>query len=432
MPAAPRPPRVVVSGIGLITPLGADRESSWRGLVRGESAARWLTSGESMPSGTAAGALLRFAGAPFTSPRGPAASPEPAVDLALRAAAEAVADARLDLGDVAPRRIGCVIGTSKGGLRSFARACQQRREDETVSAGDWVSFLPNTPASVVAAALRVGGPVLCPIAACATGLVSLQRGVDLVRDGTCDVAVAGSTDASLTPAVLASFHRLGVLAKGFADPATACRPFDRDRSGFVVGEGAAVLVVERLEAARARGARPYAEWLGGGLVSDAAGLTGLDPDAAALTHLVRMTMDRSGVAPGELDYANLHGTATRSNDFCETRALRRVLGVDADGLSCSGLKGGIGHLLGAAGSVETAATLLALRDGVVPPTVNLVMPDPECDLDYTPGSPRRRPLRTALKLSLGFGGHLAAAVVRRIEEDPREPNYDLDGRRGSS
>jgi 3-oxoacyl-(acyl-carrier-protein) synthase len=279
----------------------------------------------------------------------------------------------------------------------------------------WQQFLPDTPALAVAARLGAQGPALCPVAACATGLASLQRAADLIREGVCDIVLAGSTDASLTPLVVASFQRLGVLARG-PDAASAGRPFDVRRNGFVIGEGAAVLVLENRDHAIARNASAYAEWLAGASLADAAGLTHLDPTGAGLTRLIRDVLVRGGVAPHAVDYINLHGTGTRENDVCETRGIRSALGTSADRPGCSSLKGAIGHLLGAAGSVETACTLLAMRDGVIPPTINLEQPDPECNLDYTPETARPAALRTALKLSLGFGGHLTAALLGRRDD----------------
>jgi len=242
----------------------------------------------------------------------------------------------------------------------------------------------------------------------------LNRGFELVRDGHCDVVLAGSSDASLCTSVLASFHRLGVLARGFDDPATACRPFDRHRSGFVVGEGAAMLVLERLDRAVARGAPIYAEWIASGYAADVSGVTQLEEKPLGLIRLIHDVLRRAGLTASEIDYVNLHGTATQQNDLCETNALKQAFGTAAKSLRCSSLKGGVGHLLGAAGSVEVAATMLAMRDGVIPPTVNLTEPDSDCDLDYTPGSPRPQRIENALKLSLGFGGHLVAAIVREF------------------
>lgn len=409
--------RVAVTGIGLITPFAAGREASWQAIRSGQSACRWVDVPlPHEPFGVATPPKsMRVAGAPAPpSILDGGESPEPIVSLALRAASEAWADARLDGCSPDEARLGAVIGTSKGGLRSFVRAFRPIA-GEFNGAESWPLFLPDAPALAIARRFQACGPVHCPVAACATGLASLQRGAELIRDGTCDVVLAGSTDASLTPIVLASFQRLGVLARGFDDPAAACRPFHRRRSGFVIGEGAAVLVLERWEAAVQRGARMAGEWLAGVSLGDAAGLTHLDPTGDGLCRLIGDVLDRAGLCPEDIDYVNLHGTGTRENDAVETRGIRRAFGRGADRLRTSSLKGALGHLLGAAGSVETACTLLAMRDGIIPPTLHLNDRDPACDLDYTPHAARPARIRHALKLSLGFGGHLSAAVFRAVE-----------------
>lgn len=410
--------RVVVTGIGLVTPFGSDRETSWLGLCSGRSATRWLDIDDENYSDNRRGRVAGLlAGAPSNSAMSDVSDLDPVVSQAVTSAAEAIDDANIVLDDFDRNRIGCVIGTSKGGLRSFARLLRQthsRANSETNPQNEWNQFQPNAAASTISQHFDLRGPALCPVAACATGLASLVRGADLIRDDYCDVVLAGSTDASLQEAILASFHRMGVLANGFDDPRTACRPFDRNRSGFLVGEGAAVFVMEDLDFAIARRARPYAEWMTAGLATDHSGITRLDEQATSLTRLIQDVLRRADLTSDEIDYINLHGTATIPNDVCETRALKAALGMASRHVRCSSVKGAIGHLLGAAGSVEMAATLLAMRDGVIPPTINLQSADEQCDLDYTPLQPQRQRIENALKLSLGFGGHLVAAAVRGI------------------
>ena len=395
--------QVVVTGVGLVTPFGAGREISWSAIRDGQSAVRWLDADDlngALPDGA------QWVGA--TAPRESlSASSEPVVSLALTAAREAMSQAQLSSSPVLSDRGGCVIGTSKLGLRSFARALRQT--DNVPHELLW----PNAAVLAVAAEWRLSGPALCPVAACATGLVSLIRAADLIRSGECDVVLAGSSDASLVPIVLGSFQRLGVLARGFDEPAAACRPFDAERSGFVIGEGAAVLVLEDRAHAAARGATVLAEFVTGGMASDPSGLTQVDPEGASLTWLIRDVLRRANVLPEDIDALNLHGTATRANDVAETRAVRAALGTAADRIACSSQKGAIGHLLGAAGSVESALAVLSLRDQVVPPTINLRTPDPQCDLDYVAITARPMRLRNVLKVSLGFGGHLAVGLFRR-------------------
>ncbi|TXT18527.1 MAG: beta-ketoacyl-acyl-carrier-protein synthase I, partial [Planctomycetota bacterium] len=289
---------------------------------------------------------------------------EPVIAMALTAAHEAMAEAGLSN---ISERSGCVIGTSKPGLRSFAKLMKQ-------AGGPGCDFWPNAAARAIASEWNLFGPALCPVAACATGLVSLIRGADLIRSRECDVVLAGSSDASLVPIVLGSFQRLGVMARGFEEASSACRPFDAERSGFVIGEGAAVLVLEDRERAIARGAAVIAEFVAGGMASDPSGLTQVDPAGTSLAWLIRDVLRRAIVSPSEIDAINLHGTATRTNDVAETHAVRAALGTAAPS-------------------------------------------DPQCDLDYVPNVARRRPLRNVLKLSLGFGGHLAVGLFRSAHAD---------------
>jgi 3-oxoacyl-[acyl-carrier-protein] synthase II len=279
-------------------------------------------------------------------------------------------------------------------------------------ANPWLRYWPDGAARRVAAAFGFQGPCLAPVAACATGLVAVLQGADLIRRGVCDLVFAGAVDASLHPLILGAFARMGALARvRNSCPGQAIRPWDRDRSGFLVGEGGAILILERAGAAETRGREPYAIVRGGALGSDAYHLTDLDPDPTTLANLVTRSLADARMAPSEIDHVNVHGTATRSNDPLECRALRIALGPFADRVACSANKAQIGHTLGAAGAVELAITCLAMRHQFVPPTLNLEVADPACDLDGTPGTGRARQIRAALKLSLGFGGHLAAIVL---------------------
>lgn len=409
--------RIRITGIGVVSPLGPNREITWQRLVAGECALKHLEiepkdSKLWQPHPAGAPAVMPFDFQQrlreITSDEFVLAScDEPAVALAVAAAQEAIADAMLDLGAADRDRVGCVIGTSKGGVRTFETLSRTG-----TSSVPWLATPSSGPAVTVSTLHDLRGPLLCPVTACATGLSSLVRGVDLIRHNVCDVVLAGSSDASLTPAVIASFRRLGVLAKGADEPMHAVRPFDRERSGFLVGEGAAVFVLEAEEHALARQRRGYAEWLSDASLSDAVGLTQLSQQPDTLVRLINDTLRRGQLSPRDVDYINLHGTATQPNDWLEVTAIRAAFGSAANELSCSSLKGAIGHLLGAAGSVEFAATLLALRDGLLPPTLNLT--SPEFDLDFIPGIARRKSLDVVMKLSLGFGGHLVAAAVRRV------------------
>ena len=405
-------PKVVVTGIGLATGLDLSREGTWAALRVGRGAARSLDDREPTGGLPDSGCPAPWADAPDDE------HPDPVYRLLIKTTLEAMADADLLGVGREFEHAATLIGLSKGSIRS---SCQAHRdlpgsEDDPDRVGRlWIGSWPSTGAHFVARWLRLGGPCLAPIAACATGLVAVLQAADWIRRGTCDWALAGSVDASLEPLLMAAFRKMKVLAAVDGDPATAIRPWDRRRSGFLVGEGGAILVLEREDHARARGVLPYAEVAGGALGSDAYHMTDLNSDPTNLADLIGRALETAGVVPEEVDHVNVHGTATRSNDPLECRAIRLALGRHADRVACTANKAQIGHLLGAAGSAELAITCLSIRDEFVPPTLNLTEPDPACDLDGTPLVGRSMPIRAALKLSLGFGGHLAAAVLRRPE-----------------
>lgn len=428
--------RVLITGIGVVSPFG-NREEFWQRLLAGERATRRLE----VPSEDASLWIPNAAGAPAVSSKTlepalqsrsrddlMAVSEEPVTAHALAASLEAVEDSGLADGALSENpRAGCIIGSSKGGVLSQQRACagQRRIADLTVNETDgnpisWSMLAPHGASQAVASLFGIQGPMLTPVAACATGLASLVRAAMLIQSGECDFVLAGSSDASLTPAIVATFRRLGVLSKQTDGPQAAVRPFDRSRDGFLIGEGAGVLVLESEKHATRRAARPYAEWLSGGSVADTFAMTKLADDSEALCWLIDDVLCRAGLGSSDLDYLSLHGTATRMNDACEMRALKRSLGPAAGAVSASSIKGAIGHLLGAAGSVEFASMLLAMRDGQLPPTANLHSPDDGFDLDLVPRVSRRRDVQHAMKLSLGFGGHLFAAAVRRVEGRSRD------------
>jgi 3-oxoacyl-[acyl-carrier-protein] synthase II len=394
---------VVVTGVGLITSLGLDRASSWAAIRRGESGACRLE-------------LTGHAGFPIVNAPTRADDLDPVHDWLTRAADEAMDDARVVSSGIDLDRAAVLIGLSKGGFRSLVTSADLIRSGRHGSqslAEAWVRSWPASGASLLAGRYGFRGPCVAPIAACATGLVAALGGADLIRRGICDLALAGGADASLEPLLLAAFRRMKALARVEAEPAKAVRPWDRDRSGFLIGEGAGVLVLERLDHALARGVVPYAELAGGALGSDAFHETALDTDPTGLARVIGRALRSSRVEPADVDAVNVHGTATLGNDPLESRALRVALGPAADRVVCSANKSQIGHLLGAAGSAELAIAALSIRDGFAPPILNLDHPDPACDLDASPVG-RSLPIRTLLKLSLGFGGHLAAAVLRKV------------------
>jgi 3-oxoacyl-(acyl-carrier-protein) synthase len=330
--------------------------------------------------------------------------------LALAAATEAIEDSDLDLKDVDRTRVAASYGTC-GGPTPWMAAEIQRRERKTAPVEWWDNMYLASPAARVADDLDLLGPRMCNSTACATGTIAALNAYKAIRDGQCDKAVVYGAQ-TIHPILAAGFYNMRVLAKA-DDPAAACRPFDSNRSGFVMGEGGAALVLERLSDARARGARIYSEMLGGALVSDATHVTDLSVDSTPLTYLLGAMMKRARIAPRDVAYINAHGTGTKQNDAMETRGIRAAFGAAANDLCISTIKANLGHLVNAAGVLELAITAMALRDGFAPPTVNLTHPDPECDLDCVPLIGRRRKFDHAVKISIAFGGHLAAIALRR-------------------
>ncbi|HEX4129040.1 MAG TPA: beta-ketoacyl-[acyl-carrier-protein] synthase family protein [Pirellulales bacterium] len=405
---------VVITGIGLITSLGAGRESVWSAIRQGRSGVRRLDGLQGIPDGLILGAPVDV---PLEFP-----GQLKAVAMAQHAAAEAIADSGIDLSAVDTDRFGCAISGHMGDT-GFVN---NQLNLQPSSPGDvpwWQQWLPNTGCSHVANRFGLNGPRMCHSTACASGLIEVLSAMRALEDDQCDVALAGSAEA-FHPLFASGFRAMRVLAE-HDDPQQACRPFDRGRSGFVMGEGSAMFVLERLSHAQARGARIYSELLSGKMLAEAHHVTGLDMHSDALTRLISDTLRRAELDPGEIDYISAHGTGTLQNDVAEVRGIRRALGNAADQTWLSSIKSMVGHLVNAAGSVELAITALALRDGFAPPTINLTDQDPECDMDCIPLTGRNRSLQTALKLSVAFGGHLAAVALRRWPES----QADVHGRR---
>src|SRR5438874_2659340 len=404
--------RVVVTGLGAVTPLGADLATSWRRLLAGEGGAGPLTA---FP---ADGQPVRIAceASEFEPERW---LDREALDRLDRVTQFAVAAARMAETDAGLRiageseRVGASIGTAQGGLSSLESSYGELLETGRIE-HSWVeAFLPNMPAAAVSLELGTRGPLAAPCAACAASAMAIGDGYDAIRLGRAEVMLCGGAEAGISELSLAGFAALRALSRRNQDPARASRPFDADRDGFVMGEGAAVLVLEEAEHARARGATVYAELAGYGMSSDAFHMTEPDPHGMGQARAVASALADAGLGPDDVDYVNAHASSTGIGDATETAALKRALGEEkARSIPISSIKGATGHCLGAAGAVEAAATVLALRDDVVPPTINYETPDPQCDLDYVPNDARRLPVRVAMSNSFGFGGHNAVLVFR--------------------
>jgi len=394
--------RVVITGIGMVTAVGRDRESSWQGVKTGRNGVRKLCGMPGLPDGLLLGATVEGVGMDRFGDRN--------FPLALAAAREALEDSRLDLKRTDRSRIATSFGTCGGPTPWMAEEYARRRGTAELIPW-WENLIYSAVPSRVANRLGLYGPRLVNSTACATGTIATINAMRAIEDDQCDIAFVGAAQA-LHPILSAGFYNMRVLANA-DDPAAACRPFDAHRNGFVMGEGSAVLVLERLSAARRRGASIYAELLGGSMLSDSTHVTDLSADSRPLTHLLDKTLKRAGLAPSDISYINAHGTGTKQNDAMETRGIRAAFGAAANRLCVSTIKANLGHLVNAAGVVELGITALALRDGFAPPTVNLTHPDPECDLDCVPLIGRRRKFEHAVKISIAFGGHLAALALRR-------------------
>jgi 3-oxoacyl-(acyl-carrier-protein) synthase len=338
------------------------------------------------------------------------------------AAAEAVADAELDFRRLDRQRVGCAISGHMGDTGFIENRFGIYDDTLPEAIPWWAQWMPNTTCVAVANRYGLEGPRICHSTACASGLIDILAAVRAIRDGQCDVALAGSGEA-FHPLFAAGFHQMRVLAH-HDDPTQACRPFDIARNGFVMGEGAAMLVLERLSHALRRGApRIYAQLLGSAMHAEAHHVTDLDEESGALAHLITQALENSGLGPRHIDYVSVHGTGTQQNDIVEARGIRRAFGPASDRTCVSALKSMLGHLVNASGSVELALAVLALRDGFVPPTANLTNQDPLCNLDCVPLVGRRLSMEHALKISVAFGGHLVACVLRRW---PGAEAQDLD------
>ncbi|XXY49130.1 beta-ketoacyl-[acyl-carrier-protein] synthase family protein [Sorangium sp. So ce269] len=403
-----RQPGVAVTGVGLVTPAGHGVDDNWKRLCSGEPTAARDPELGGLPVDFSCRVPAFDAEAAFGAQR--SWRLDRFVQLALLAAREAIADARLDPRTWDGARVGVVIGCGAGGLTTLeaqhARLLGQGAR--SVSALFLPMSLINMVSGYVAMEFRATGPNLVCATACASGATAIGVAMDLVRAGRCDVALAGGTDAAVTPLFVAGFGQMGALSTRREAPEKASRPFDKDRSGFVIGEGAAMLILERTQDARARGAHVRACISGYGASADAHRETAPDPDGTGIERAIRTALADADVSPSDITHVNAHGTSTRLNDLIEARVLRRVLG---DAANVTSSKGVTGHTLGAAGAIEAAYTALTIEHGVIPPTANLENKDPDIPVDVVAGSARHQRVELALSNSLGFGGQNAVLLM---------------------
>jgi 3-oxoacyl-[acyl-carrier-protein] synthase II len=407
--------RVFVTGLGAVTPLGNDVKTSWEGALAGRSGVDFIRSFD------ASGFPVRIAAEVKDFDPGSVAVPKEArrldrnVLLALGAAKEAMSDAGLNGFD--PARVGIVFGSAIGGFLGIMEQGEVLRE----RGPDRVSphFLPNvlvdSASGQLAISLGLRGPNYAVVSACATGSHAIGEGAELIRRGDADAVLAGGTEACMHPLILAGFCAMRGLVAEDEHPPRASRPFDAKRAGFVIGEGAGVLILEDADSARARGATVYAEVVGYGASNDAYHMAAPDPESVGVSEMMRAALRRADLAPEDVDYINAHGTSTPLGDLAETKAIKDVFGDHAYDLAVSSTKSVMGHTFGAAGAIEAIMCVLTIRDGIMPPTINYEAPDPECDLDYVPNQAREADVKVALSNAMGLGGHNGCVILSRVE-----------------
>ena len=409
--------RVVVTGVGLVTPLGVGIDNVWQRILNGESGIAPITRFDTTRHDTKfAGEVKGFNPDAYMSPK-EVKRIDLFIQYALAATKIAVEDAALDMSQEIADRVGVVVGTGLGGLPTLEKyhSILLERGPGRISPFFIPMLIANEAPGHVAIQHGMKGPNLSIVTACATGTHSIGDATRIIQYGDADVMVAGGTEANLTPLTVGGFNAMKALSTRNDAPERASRPFEKDRDGFVVAEGAGIVILEELEHALKRGAKIYGEVAGYGYNGDAYHITAPAPDGEGFIRCMRMALKDAGLAPDSVDYINAHGTSTDLNDQTETLAIKEVFQEKAYKIPVSSTKSMVGHLLGAAGAVEAVFSLLAMRDNICPPTINYETPDPACDLDYVPNKARKHDINVALSNSFGFGGTNGTLIFRRFE-----------------
>jgi 3-oxoacyl-[acyl-carrier-protein] synthase II len=413
-------PRVVITGLGVVTPLGSDIETFWSNLKNGVSGIRTIDAFDTSAFDCRIGGQVPdFDPKPFFKNPKDLRRTDRFTQLAMVAAKMAVEDSGIDVANLEQRdRFGVIVSTGIGGLKTLQEQLTvlltkgpSRNSPFTIP-----MLISNMASGFISMEFDLRGPNLCIVTACATSNNAIGESWRIIKSGDADMFLAGGSEASIVEIGLAGFGAMRALSTRNDEPERASRPWDRDRDGFVMSEGAGIVVVEELEHAKARGARIYCEITGYGLSADAYHMTAPPPDGEGAARAMQLALDHARLSPDQVDYVNAHATSTDIGDICETRAIKKVFGEYAHKVPISSTKSMTGHLLGGAGGVEMAACALAIRDSVIPPTINLENPGEECDLDYTPNVARERKVRVALNNSFGFGGHNATLVAAAFEK----------------
>jgi 3-oxoacyl-[acyl-carrier-protein] synthase II len=413
--------RAVITGLGAVMPIGNDFETYWANLQAGVTGTREIRSFDAAAHEVRIAAEVLDFDPTTVMDAKMARRMSRFIHFAMGAGKEAVADSGIDFAAMTPEqrdRVGVVVNTGGGGIEQIIDGTHvhDTRGPRFVSPFAVPALSGSMAAAMLSMEFGLTGPVMTQVAACATSVIAFQDALRLIKTGECDVIVAGGTEAPIWPMGVAALANMTALSKRNDDPATASRPFDATRDGFVLGEGAGVVLVESLERALDRGATPIAEVIGASLTADAFHISAPEPTGRGQTRAMTNALRDAGVAPDEIDYIVAHGTATPLNDVTETRAIKAAYGAHAYKVPISSPKSMIGHLVGAAGIASALAALGAIRDGVIPPTANLHTPDPECDLDYVPLVKRKARVETVAIDGFGFGGQNAVAIFRRVTD----------------
>jgi 3-oxoacyl-[acyl-carrier-protein] synthase II len=412
-------PRVVVTGIGVVTPIGNTVEEFWNAMLEGKSGADYITRFDTTHFETKFACEVKNFDPLLYLNRKEVQRMDLFTQFAIAAATQALQDSGLNLDKINKERTGVIFGSGIGGMWTYHY--QQQLVYENNGKPDRISpfFIPMMISDIAAGhiAIRWGfkGPNYATTSACATASHSLADALMLIQRGDADIMVVGGSEAAICPMGVGGFNAMKALSTRNDDPKTASRPFDKDRDGFVMGEGAGVLILETLEHALNRGAKIYTEFAGFGLTDDAFHITQPAPNGEGAYRSMKLALEDAGLQPQDIDYINAHGTSTPYNDKNETEAIKTLFGDYAYKINISSTKSMTGHLLGAAGAVEAIATVLAIERGIIPPTINYFTPDPECDLNYTPNKPVQRKIRAALSNTFGFGGHNATLAFKAFE-----------------
>jgi 3-oxoacyl-[acyl-carrier-protein] synthase II len=411
--------RVVITGMGVVTPDGNDLETFWSNLKNGVSGISTIDAFDTTGYDCKIGGQVRdFDPKPFFKNPKDVRRTDRFTHLAMAAAKMAIADSGIDIANLTQRdRFGVIVSTGIGGLKTLQDQLQVlltkgpgRNSPFTIP-----MLISNMAGGVISMEFGLRGPNLCIVTACATSNNAIGESWRIIKFGDADIFLAGGSEASIVEIGVAGFSAMKALSTRNNEPERASRPFDRDRDGFVMSEGAGIVVVEELEHARARGAKIYCEITGYGVSADAYHMTAPPPDGEGAARAMKLALEHARISPEQVDYINAHATSTDIGDLCETRAIKQIFGEHAYKTAISSTKSMTGHLLGGAGGVEMAACALAIRDSVIPPTINLENPGEECDLDYTPNVAREKKVRVALNNSFGFGGHNATLVATAFE-----------------